>query len=59
MFEKYNDAEQLSCKNVLDGRYVSKSDDGKILTMIQDMNYSNYSESMLRIQQEADVDREL
>ena len=24
MFEKYRDAEQLSCKNVLDGRYISK-----------------------------------
>ena len=29
MFEKYNDAEQLSCKNVLDGRYVSKVDGWK------------------------------
>ena len=32
--------------------------DGKILMMIQDMNYSSYSENMLRIQQEADADRE-
>ena len=29
MLEKYNDAEQLSCKNVLDGRYVSKVDGWK------------------------------
>lgn len=29
MFEKYNDTEQLSCKNVLDGRYVSKVDGWK------------------------------
>ena len=29
MFEKYRDAEQLSCKNVLDGRYISKNDGWK------------------------------
>ena len=29
MFEKYRDAEQLSCKNVLDGRYISKTEGWK------------------------------
>lgn len=28
VFEKYSDAEQLSCSNALDGRYCAKKSDG-------------------------------